>query len=512
MKQDRNSLRQRRQGGKGFALFFLALVCLLLICPQVAWAKTEEYEIKLAEGRENYVFSIQWENSDQTIDVVITSPSGQTYTQDNMPQAQAGEGELMFWFAFAEAGSWKVSISGEGLGQVSLDSGVMPGKMDITSFSLQVSGEEGTASWSIQDCEENLTLEIWAAPDPVHYGGERLTSVGGKASDQCHFSLGGLDSGEYYLYLKAIGREGVFAVQYADHPVSWRRGDALPKLEGVAARMMDDDLWISWDKQEDVDTYRILVYDFATEELLTDEIVTEESQWFGEIPQSTDSLKAAVAAYRWGHTGDFELYPVTRGDFDGVSVTFPEGDQVNQTSLYVEVSFTGNYKVSGALNGEMLVQDADQAGRYRVDMEEGDNRISFYVADEVGNIKSFGKDLHVDVTPPQLSILEDLNGLSTSEEVVYLEGHTEAGARLTLNGEKVETQNGYFSIPCSLSGGENQLELLARDAAGNETRYRALVDHPRQLTRFLPWLLPLGIALVLLILYLRIFMGRRRKG
>ncbi len=96
--------------------------------------------------------------------------------------------------------------------------------------------------------------------------------------------------------------------------------------------MMDDDLWISWEKQEDVDTYRILVYDVATEELLTDEIVTEETQWFGEIPQSTDSLKAAVAAYRWGHTGDFELYSVTRGDFDGVSVTFPVGDSAGSVS------------------------------------------------------------------------------------------------------------------------------------------------------------------------------------
>lgn len=109
-----------------------------------------------------------------------------------------------------------------------------------------------------------------------------------------------------------------------------------------------------------------------------------------------------------------------------MTVTFPEGEAVNTKTVYVQVAFTGDYTVSAALNGEMLAQDSDKAGDYRVDMDEGDNRLSFYVADTAGNIRSFGKDLHVDVTPPQLSILEDLNGQSTAESHVYLEGHTRA--------------------------------------------------------------------------------------
>lgn len=169
-------------------------------------------------------------------------------------------------------------------------------------------------------------------------------------------------------------------------------------------------------------------------------------------------------ACRYRNIGDFERYTVTRGHFENVSVTFPEEELVNTKTVYVQVAFDGDFTVSAALNGEMVTEGSGTAGNYRVDMDEGDNRLSFYVTDPAGNIRSFGKDLHVDVTAPQLSILRDLNGQSTSDSYVYLEGHTEGGANLTLNGEPVETQNGYFSVRCPLSPGKNRLELLATDA------------------------------------------------
>lgn len=144
-------------------------------------------------------------------------------------------------------------------------------------------------------------------------------------------------------------------------------------------------------------------------------------------------------------------------------------------------------------------------------MDEGDNRLSFYVADTAGNIRSFGKDLHVDVTPPQLSILEDLNGQSTAESHVYLEGHTEGGAALTLNGKPVETKNGYFSVRCSLSVGKNRLELLATDAAGNQASYSAVVERPWFSAQILLWVLCIAVAAALLVIYGVLFIRARRR-
>ena len=130
----------RKAGAKQLLIFlFLAAVFLLTLSPKAA-AKTGEYEIRLDEAKENYVIAIQWENSDQQADVVITSPSNKSYNKDNLPQAEAGDGELMFWFASAEAGTWTVTITGEGLGTVTLDSGGMPGRMDLASFTVQIPG------------------------------------------------------------------------------------------------------------------------------------------------------------------------------------------------------------------------------------------------------------------------------------------------------------------------------------------------------------------------------------
>ena len=490
----------------------LALLSAGALLNMTAAAKSKEYEINLNEDKQSYVFYISWENTDKQPDVIITSPGGKTYTIENMPQADAGEGEFMFWFASAEKGVWKVKISGEGLGSVTLDSGVMPGRMDISSFTVSVSGDRGTAAWTVLDSEAELRVEIWAAPDPVNYGGVRLYSANGNASGQCEFSLSELDSGDYYLYLKAVGSGGIFACEYSDTPVSRRKNGAPGKLDGVKARMLDDELWISWNKSEDVSGYRVQVFDASTGELITtEELEKEETQWFGAVASSVEKMEVTAAAVRSGNTGDFERLAVSRGSFDGVSVTFPEKDHLNTKTVYVDVKFDGNYTVSAALNGNMLLDSSGSQGSYRVDMEEGDNRVSFYVTDESGNIRSFGKDLYIDVTAPQLSVLEDFNGQSTSKNHVYLEGHTESGAGLTLNGKAVETENGYFSIKCPLHPGKNRLELLAADAAGNQSVYSAVVERPWLSTGVIIWILCIAAAASLAAVYIIVFIRAGRK-
>ena len=71
------SHRRAARTGMCLASLFLAGIFLLLLSPSVS-AKTEEYEVRLNEAKENYVFSIQWENTDKQADVVITSPDGKS--------------------------------------------------------------------------------------------------------------------------------------------------------------------------------------------------------------------------------------------------------------------------------------------------------------------------------------------------------------------------------------------------------------------------------------------------
>lgn len=47
-----------------------------------------------------------------------------------------------------------------------------------------------------------------------------------------------------------------------------------------------------------------------------------------------------------------------------------------------------------------------------------------------------------------------------------MNGYTEAGAVLTLNGEPVELTQNYFNKKITLAGGENTITLIAEDAVG----------------------------------------------
>ena len=59
-----------RKAGLGFKLtsLFLAAVLLAVLLPLSALAKTKEYEIRLNEPKENYVFSVLWDNTDKQAD------------------------------------------------------------------------------------------------------------------------------------------------------------------------------------------------------------------------------------------------------------------------------------------------------------------------------------------------------------------------------------------------------------------------------------------------------------
>lgn len=493
---------------------FLVLLALAALLSATAFAKTEEYTVTVREDAQNYLFDIQWENTQLTPQVTLTAPDGQSYSLDNMPQAAAGEGELLFWFADPAPGDWTVSVSGEGLGWVTVDAGVQPGRMDITAFTVSVSGEEATVSWAIADSEEQLRLEVWATTDPQALGGVRAASFTGRAAGDSHtFSLSGLDSGDYYFYLKAIGTGGIFATAYAGgDALHWKNANALPPLSSVQARMLDEELWVSWQPAEEASGYRVLVRNAATGETLFDEECGQEYSWYGALPESVETVQVFAAARRGGITGDYTWQTVSRSAFDGVSVSFPQAEQLNTRAVIADVAFTGAYTVSAALNGEMVCEGQKQPGSYRIDLEEGDNRVTFYLTDAAGNIRSFGRDFHVDTTPPVLRLHSDLDGLTTNARTVWLSGMTETGAQLTLNGEPVETQQGYFDLACTLRPGENTLLLIAEDGAGNRSQYTAVVTRPWLSAALLGWI-ACGAAFVGLGVWYTLVLvrGRRRQ-
>ena len=101
--------------------------------------------------------------------------------------------------------------------------------------------------------------------------------------------------------------------------------------------------------------------------------------------------------------------------------------------------------------------------------EEGDYPLCIAVEDAEGrrsDCVSF--TYRYDVTPPMLLRLLEPTTPEVNGDEVTLQGETEAGATLTLNGEAVPVaEDGHFAITVPLSLGDNPFLLESCDAAGN---------------------------------------------
>ncbi len=490
-------------------LMFLVVLCSF---PLLAFAKTEEIVVPVGEGSTSRVFQITWPNTEQQASVTITSPDGAVYSTEQTPEAHCGEGLIVFNVGAAAEGDWVVSITGENLGTVSVDSGELPGSMEIESFAVEMREGKAYASWKIVDCPESMQLQVYADADTDGYDGQEVASFTAGAEGEQEISLGSLDSGRYHFYLYVRGEQGIFTRKYADASLAWFQDSAAQELSGVNARMLDGDVFLTWEGVNEDSSYRVMVYAPDNGGLLHDEIVEAETSFLWTLPEEYNGAQAAVALWENGRTGRFTEYPIQRAARPEATIAFPEKDVVNTKTILVPVEFTGAYTVSAALNGELLVEDG-KAAQYRVDMKEGDNTLVFYLKDPAGNLFSYIKSLQVDTVPPQLSVQRDLDGLRTSDGWVYLEGHSEQGAQLLLNGEPVSMISGYFQVRCDLGLGDNQITLTAQDAAGNQTQYTAMVSRTAQGSDLMFWIIGGIVFILLAALYVLLFIRgvKRRK-
>ncbi len=86
----------------------------------------------------------------------------------------------------------------------------------------------------------------------------------------------------------------------------------------------------------------------------------------------------------------------------------------------------------------------------------------------------------VDNEGPELSISEPQEGqrFFENDSPITVKGKSEEGVDLRVNDRMVMVGNkGEFELKMSLKEGDNQIEAVAIDAAGNETRKAILVNY-----------------------------------
>ena len=124
--------------------------------------------------------------------------------------------------------------------------------------------------------------------------------------------------------------------------------------------------------------------------------------------------------------------------------------------------------------GKTEVTESGDFSFNKINLDEGDNNFSATASTE-DNGSSEGStpvDVVYDKTPPDLNLTNPSeNSLNIDYADIDIIGTTDKSSSILINGRMAMVDNiGNFKLRWQLNTGKNDLEVIARDAAGNETK------------------------------------------
>jgi hypothetical protein len=165
------------------------------------------------------------------------------------------------------------------------------------------------------------------------------------------------------------------------------------------------------------------------------------------------------------------------------------------------------------VNGQEATVGIDGQFEREVILQEGDNILRIEATDDVGNVTSQEIIIHRKSSAPSLSVnVED--GTTFQQAEVQIIGKTDPGVTALVGGQGVTVSSlGEFQTTVKLLNGENLLEVVAQDQAGNTTKLqrrlkfevtppeselaRVARNLPNLSTYFVPVLISLPLLLIL---------------
>ncbi|MDC7222905.1 MAG: hypothetical protein PQJ60_04140, partial [Spirochaetales bacterium] len=198
--------------------------------------------------------------------------------------------------------------------------------------------------------------------------------------------------------------------------------------------------------------------------------------------EQTFTLEPGLNLYTFellGRDGETVLKRETRQVYyqyvtEGLQVSTPvDGSYVDESTITISGSvipwgLTGVY-VNGS---SAVVEGSTFSADYT--LTEGENLISVTAEFDSGEIYSEDLTLYLDSTGPVISGVEPADDTMVGASSIVVSGYAEDSRELThfINGDLVELTGTSFSHVTSLDQeGNNDIEIIARDQAGNETVY-----------------------------------------
>jgi len=196
-----------------------------------------------------------------------------------------------------------------------------------------------------------------------------------------------------------------------------------------------------------------------------------------EIPKKAPKLIERELARVECSVGTVQLLP----EPPRFEISSPANESwTNETSIILEGTVVSQVSVIVWVNGsEVLVVD----GAFSVSVflsGEGSNVITVRAEDEFNQLDEESLTVYRDTEAPLIIVDSPQDGAQVQVPEVLVSGHIEDASpelTLTIQGDAVVLSNGSFSHLLSLNPGLNEVSLLARDLAGNESQSSLTVNY-----------------------------------
>lgn len=247
-------------------------------------------------------------------------------------------------------------------------------------------------------------------------------------------------------------------------------------LVGLSVTFRDRTVAGTW-QDTGIDSVSVNIINVDTQEVLYKERISKDTRFECDLPDGVNHIAVRVVPSQSenveGAAKNIALDVPAR---PSSTVTFPENIYVNGSSATVNVHLDGRYGFYVEDGGEQSYTDeVHDAGDYEVSIpliKDGENKVSFYLVDENGNMFSYPTTLIRDTVAPVLKMEKNYDSVSTKAESITLTGKVEDFTKLTVNDNEVKVAtDGGFDYNVDLHVGDNNIVVSAYDEAGNVTSY-----------------------------------------
>ena len=183
------------------------------------------------------------------------------------------------------------------------------------------------------------------------------------------------------------------------------------------------------------------------------------------------NLIIVVAIDAAGNEAEVNVTVIRRTQPPLLEITRPEYDYMITNEVEYQIEGVTAPDVTLTVEGTNVEVDEDGTWATVVQLGSGENTIAVVARDILGNKAEEVVHLILDTEPPSLIVLFPLDGYITEEDSVTVDGRTDVGASVTVNGEEVAIDDkGLFSKKVDLEIGVKNITVVSTDQAGNKAK------------------------------------------